>query len=133
MLRKHSALYLPVAENLQYIPRYRLISYALATLVASIDGLGLCVEYCPRAEDGLLILFKVLANLLALAVVCPFVGSLSDLMGRRYVAIIGACLIIIGVTVASTAHNMNVFIGGYPRLCASERTIAKDHPQAGWQ
>ena len=53
----------------------------------------------------------VLANLLALAAVCPFVGSLSDLMGRRYVAILGATLIIVGVTVASTAHNMNIFIG----------------------
>ncbi|KAF6219614.1 hypothetical protein HO133_004083 [Letharia lupina] len=54
----------------------------------------------------------VLANLLALAAVCPFVGSLSDLMGRRYVAILGGCLIILGMIVASTAHSMNVFIGG---------------------
>ena len=53
----------------------------------------------------------VLANLLALAAVCPFVGSLSDLMGRRYVAIMGAVLIIVGVTIASTAHTMNIFIG----------------------
>lgn len=54
----------------------------------------------------------VLANLLALAAVCPFVGSLSDLMGRRYVAIMGAVLIIVGVTIASTAHTMNIFIAG---------------------
>ncbi|PGH03813.1 hypothetical protein AJ80_08626 [Polytolypa hystricis UAMH7299] len=54
----------------------------------------------------------VLANLLALAGVCPFVGSLSDLIGRRYVAIIGATLICIGMIVCSTAKTMNVFIGG---------------------
>ncbi|GIJ90198.1 hypothetical protein Asppvi_009151 [Aspergillus pseudoviridinutans] len=54
----------------------------------------------------------VLANLLALAGVCPFVGSLSDLMGRRYVAIIGASLICLGMIVTSTAHTMNVFIAG---------------------
>lgn len=53
----------------------------------------------------------ILAHLLALAAVCPFVGSLSDLMGRRYVAMLGATLIIVGVTVASTAHSMNVLIG----------------------
>ncbi|KAH2657656.1 hypothetical protein KXW90_002662 [Aspergillus fumigatus] len=41
----------------------------------------------------------VLANLLALAGVCPFVGSLSDLIGRRYVAIIGASLICLGMIV----------------------------------
>lgn len=54
---------------------------------------------------------QVLGNLLALAGVCPFVGSLSDLIGRRYVAVIGAALICIGSIVSSTAHTMNTFIG----------------------
>ncbi|KAF7166210.1 hypothetical protein CNMCM5623_010050 [Aspergillus felis] len=54
----------------------------------------------------------VLANLLALAGVCPFVGSVSDLIGRRYVAIIGASLICLGMIVTSTAQTMNVFIAG---------------------
>ena len=54
---------------------------------------------------------QVLANLLALAGVCPFVGSLSDLIGRRYVALIGVSLICIGMIVSSTAHTMNTFIG----------------------
>ncbi|KAF9884761.1 hypothetical protein FE257_001251 [Aspergillus nanangensis] len=54
----------------------------------------------------------VLANLLALAGVCPFVGSLSDLIGRRYVALIGASLVVIGMIVCTTAHTMNNFIAG---------------------
>ncbi|KAJ5889403.1 hypothetical protein N7504_010213 [Penicillium tannophilum] len=54
----------------------------------------------------------VLANLLGLAAVCPFVGSLSDLIGRRYVAIIGASLIVLGMIVCSTANTMNIFIAG---------------------
>lgn len=54
----------------------------------------------------------VLANLLGLAAVCPFVGSLSDLFGRRYVAISGAALICLGMIVSSTAHTMNIFIAG---------------------
>ncbi|KAL4805825.1 fungal trichothecene efflux pump [Aspergillus unguis] len=54
----------------------------------------------------------VLANLLALASVCPFVGSLSDLIGRRYVALIGVSLVTIGMIVCSTAHTMNIFIAG---------------------
>jgi MFS family permease len=54
----------------------------------------------------------VLANLLSLAAVCPFVGSLSDIFGRRYVAIVGAGLIVVGMIICSTAHSMNVFIGG---------------------
>ncbi|MCJ1304667.1 hypothetical protein MMC08_007480 [Hypocenomyce scalaris] len=54
----------------------------------------------------------VLANLLALAGVCPFVGSLSDLIGRRYVALIGASFLVLGMIVSSTAHTMNIFICG---------------------
>ncbi|KAL6239566.1 hypothetical protein BDW75DRAFT_250411 [Aspergillus navahoensis] len=54
----------------------------------------------------------ILANLLALAGVCPFVGSLSDLIGRRYVALIGATLVTVGMIICSTAHSMNTFIAG---------------------
>ncbi|KAK5115393.1 hypothetical protein LTR85_009853 [Meristemomyces frigidus] len=54
----------------------------------------------------------VLANLLSLAAVCPFVGSISDLMGRRYVAIMGAAFIVLGMIICSTAKEMNIFIGG---------------------
>ena len=64
----------------------------------------------------------VLANLLALAAVCPFVGALSDLIGRRYVALTGAGFIVLGMIVCSTAHTMNIFIGmgllQYSILCA---------------
>ncbi|PNS14855.1 hypothetical protein CAC42_2084 [Sphaceloma murrayae] len=54
----------------------------------------------------------ILGNLLALAGVCPFVGSLSDILGRRYVALLGGFFLIVGMIVASTATNMNTFIGG---------------------
>ncbi|KAI4733684.1 MFS general substrate transporter [Aureobasidium sp. EXF-12298] len=57
-------------------------------------------------------IWLVLANLLSLAAVCPFVGSLSDIFGRRYVALIGAALIVVGMVICTTAHSMNVFIGG---------------------
>lgn len=80
----------------------------------------------------------VLANLLALAAVCPFVGSLSDLMGRRYVAVMGASLIILGMIVSSTAHSMNVFIGKQG-LFACKFQLGPvnptdiNHVQAAWQ
>lgn len=32
-------------------------------------------------------------------------------MGRRWVAIIGAAFIVLGMIVSSTAHDMNTFIG----------------------
>ena len=46
------------------------------------------------------------------ACVCPFTGSLSDLVGRRWVAISGAAFIVVGMIICSTAHTMNTFICG---------------------
>ncbi|KAK0733670.1 fungal trichothecene efflux pump [Lasiosphaeria miniovina] len=54
----------------------------------------------------------VTANLLATAAVSPFVGALSDLVGRRYVAITGSIFIIAGQIVCGTAYTMDIFIGG---------------------
>jgi MFS family permease len=53
----------------------------------------------------------VLANLLSLAAICPFVGSISDIIGRRYVALIGGTFLIIGNIICATAQDMNIFIG----------------------
>lgn len=53
-----------------------------------------------------------LSNLLALAAVCPFVGSLSDLFGRRYIALSGAGFVVLGMIIVSTARTMNIVIGG---------------------
>ncbi len=53
----------------------------------------------------------VTGNLLGSAGICPFVGALSDLMGRRWVAVGGLILVMIGQIVCSTAQTMNIFIG----------------------
>ncbi|KAK3997004.1 major facilitator superfamily domain-containing protein [Cladorrhinum sp. PSN332] len=54
----------------------------------------------------------VSANLLATAAVAPFVGALSDLLGRRWVALMGSLLVIIGQAVCGTAHSIGLFILG---------------------
>lgn len=54
----------------------------------------------------------LLGNLMPLAAITPFVGALSDLLGRRYAALIGAMFLVLGSIVCATAHIMNVFIGG---------------------
>ena len=53
----------------------------------------------------------ITANLLATAAIAPFVGALSDLVGRRYVAIIGSAIIIFGQIICGTSINMEMFIG----------------------
>ena len=53
-----------------------------------------------------------IANTLALAAIAPFAGSFADLVGRRWVAMIGGILIIVGCAVLGTAHTMPVAIGG---------------------
>ncbi|KAK3363611.1 fungal trichothecene efflux pump [Lasiosphaeria hispida] len=54
----------------------------------------------------------ITANLLATAVISPFVGALSDVFGRRWAALLGSMFIIIGQVVCGTAHNMDIFIAG---------------------
>jgi len=54
----------------------------------------------------------VLGGLLSLAAVCPFVGSMSDLMGRRYVALLGSGLLVVSTIIAASAQTMGMFIAG---------------------
>lgn len=49
---------------------------------------------------------------LAFAAVALSCGSLSDLMGRRYLGVFGAGLVVAGMAIVGTAHNMPVAIGG---------------------
>jgi MFS family permease len=56
----------------------------------------------------------IIAHLLSLAAICPFVGSLSDLLGRRYVALLGGTLLITGNIICAKAGIMNTFICKLP-------------------
>jgi len=56
-------------------------------------------------------LWMVIGYLIPVSALCPFVGALSDLFGRRPVAMFGQLLLIIGPIVVATAHNMNTAIG----------------------
>jgi MFS family permease len=52
------------------------------------------------------------ANTLSVATVAPIAGSISDLIGRRYGALLATCMVCIGLIVVGTAHRMDVAIGG---------------------
>ncbi|KAK0633593.1 major facilitator superfamily domain-containing protein [Immersiella caudata] len=54
----------------------------------------------------------VAAHLLATAAISPFVGAISDFIGRRYVALAGSLCIMVGQVICGFAHNMDTFIGG---------------------
>lgn len=53
----------------------------------------------------------VVGYLIPNAALCPFVGALSDMFGRRYVAIGGQVLLIVGPIITCTAKTMNTAIG----------------------
>jgi MFS family permease len=53
-----------------------------------------------------------MANTLSTAATAPFAGAISDLLGRRYVALLGSGLVIIGVSITGSAQRMAVAIGG---------------------
>jgi MFS family permease len=53
-----------------------------------------------------------MSNSLATASTAPFAGTISDLLGRRPVALLGAGLVIVGVIVTGLAERVEVAIGG---------------------
>lgn len=56
-------------------------------------------------------LWMVIGYLIPISALCPFVGALSDLFGRRLVAAFGQVLLMIGPIVVSTSHEINTAIG----------------------
>ncbi|KXS97771.1 hypothetical protein AC579_8823 [Pseudocercospora musae] len=52
------------------------------------------------------------ANTLAIAAVCPFVGYLQDLFGKRYIALFGATLLVVGCILLGTAHHLGQALAG---------------------
>lgn len=57
-------------------------------------------------------LWMVIGYLIPNAALCPFVGALSDLFGRRWVAAVGQVALIVGPIVVSTADHINIAIAG---------------------
>ncbi len=53
-----------------------------------------------------------MANNLATAATAPFAGAIADLFGRRYVALVGAGVVIIGCIVTGVAQRVEIAIGG---------------------
>lgn len=59
-----------------------------------------------------LIAWVGMGNTLATAATVPFAGAVCDLIGRRYVSLLGLVLIFIGMTVMGTARGIVAAIGG---------------------
>ena len=53
-----------------------------------------------------------MANSLATAATAPFAGAISDLLGRRSVALLGLLVIVLGMISVGIARNIDVVIGG---------------------
>lgn len=52
------------------------------------------------------------ANTLAIGAICPFVGYLQDLFGKRSIALLGAALLCVGCIVLGTSHSMGQALTG---------------------
>lgn len=53
-----------------------------------------------------------MANTLATAATAPFAGAISDLIGRRYVSLLGLVFVMTGMIIVGTARRIDVVIGG---------------------
>lgn len=52
------------------------------------------------------------ANTLAVTAVCPFVGYLTDLLGRRWICILGSLLLVIGSIVLGVTKTLGSAVTG---------------------
>jgi MFS family permease len=52
------------------------------------------------------------ANTLTLGATAPFVGYTQDLVGRRYIALLGCLLLVAGVVIFGTAHEFGQAVAG---------------------
>lgn len=57
-------------------------------------------------------LWLLIANSIAAAAIAPAAGAISDLIGRRSIALLGSALVIVGMIIVGTANRMPVAIGG---------------------
>ena len=46
------------------------------------------------------------ANTLAVAAICPFVGYLTDIFGRRWITIFGSVLLVVASVLVATMHGL---------------------------
>jgi MFS family permease len=53
-----------------------------------------------------------MANLIAAAAVSPAAGTISDHFGRRYIALCGSALVIVGMIIVGVSGRIEVAIGG---------------------
>ena len=75
---------------------------------------GTCSPYIYRDIGGQdRYIWYILGHLLAFAAISPFVGAISDLVGRRWTALSGTAIVVVGMIVGSTANTMNTFIGEF--------------------
>lgn len=79
---------------------HQLISFlTLAYIVADIGG-----------KDSYV--WLAMANLIAAAAVSPAAGTISDLFGRRYIALCGSAMVAIGMIIVGVSGRIEVAIGG---------------------
>jgi MFS family permease len=70
------------------------------------------LAYVEQDLGGTTVAWLGLGNALATAATAPFAGAISDLIGRRYVLLLGSVFIIVGSIVTGVAPHMDAAIAG---------------------
>lgn len=67
---------------------------------------GGALNYVAFSIDTAVPNWLLTANTLAVTAVCPFVGYLTDLLGRRHICILGSLLLVIGSIVLGVTNSL---------------------------
>lgn len=84
------------------------ICYVGSQIILYFVGAGL--TDISKSLDTKIGNWMLTANTLAVAAICPFVGYITDMLGRRWVCIFGIVMLLLASVIIATAHNLGTAI-----------------------
>lgn len=90
-----------------------MVGFSLAFVVAEVTPLFLITVFTIIAFDlnaSHYIIWILVSQLIAIGAICPFVGTLSDLFGRKKIILFSLILTIVGNIVLGTAQDITAFL-----------------------
>ena len=92
-----------------------MMGLSMAFVAAEVVPLFLITLFTIIAYDlnaGSYVIWIIVSQFIAIGAVAPFVGTVTDLIGRRYVVLTGLACTVISMIVIGTAQNIAAMIAG---------------------
>jgi MFS family permease len=86
-----------------------MLGFSITFVVAEVIPLFLITLFTVIAFDlggASYSIWLLISQIIAVGAIAPFVGTLSDLLGRKGITLLSLCLTVIGMIILGTARNI---------------------------